>query len=232
MSIYNSSSLEYYVYAYLREDGSPYYIGKDKSNRLNSKQRTSSLPKNKSNIIIIQDKLTEKSALFLEQVYISFYGRKDNETGILRNLTDGGEGTSGRIVSEETKIKLRKPKKDTKNYRGTYIETHIKNCAEANRKKAKDPKFIEKLRKPKSAKTRENMKGEKSQKHIENMRKSKIGIKIPINSIHSKNAIQRGTHNFQYKNANSIVDICPFCKKSGSRPGMKRWHFEKCKEKV
>ena len=106
MSIYNSSSLEYYVYAYLREDGSPYYIGKGKSNRLNSKQRTSSLPKNKSNIIIIQDKLTEKSALFLEQVYISFYGRKDNETGILRNLTDGGEGTSGRIVSEETKIKL------------------------------------------------------------------------------------------------------------------------------
>ena len=83
MSIYNSSSLEYYVYAYLREDGSPYYIGKGKSNRLNSKQRTSSLPKNKSNIIIIQDKLTEKSALFLEQVYISFYGRKDNETGIL-----------------------------------------------------------------------------------------------------------------------------------------------------
>ena len=231
MSIYNLSSLEYYVYAYLREDGSPYYIGKGKSNRLNSKQRISNLPKNKSDIVIIQDKLSEKSALFLEQVYISFYGRKDNETGILRNMTDGGEGTSGRIVSEETKIKLRKPKKDTKNYKGTYTETHIKRCAEANRKKAKDPKFIEKLRKPKSYDARENMKGKKSQQHIENMRNSKIGIKMPINSIHAKKAIQQGTHNFQVKNANSILETCPFCNKSGSRPGMKRWHFEKCKEK-
>jgi hypothetical protein len=39
---------------------------------------------------------------------IDFWGRKDNGTGILRNLTDGGEGCSGAILSEETKKKISK----------------------------------------------------------------------------------------------------------------------------
>jgi hypothetical protein len=32
---------------------------------------------------------------------IAFYGRIDNGTGCLRNLTDGGEGVTGRIQPEE-----------------------------------------------------------------------------------------------------------------------------------
>jgi hypothetical protein len=36
---------------------------------------------------------------------IAFLGRKDLGTGILRNKTDGGEGSSGAIVSEETRRK-------------------------------------------------------------------------------------------------------------------------------
>ena len=37
----------YYTYAYLREDKTPYYIGKGKGYRINSKQRNIKPPKDK-----------------------------------------------------------------------------------------------------------------------------------------------------------------------------------------
>ena len=96
----------YYVYAYLREDGTPYYIGKGKGNRAWSKNHRIAVP-SKDRIQIIQALLSEKESIELEQYWITFYGRKDLGTGILRNLTDGGEGSSGYTHSNETKEKIR-----------------------------------------------------------------------------------------------------------------------------
>jgi len=96
----------YYTYAYLREDKTPYYIGKGKGKRIYSTTRTLKLPKDKSRIILLKQNLTEEKAFRHEIYMIALFGRKDLGTGILRNLTDGGEGASGRILTEETKKKI------------------------------------------------------------------------------------------------------------------------------
>lgn len=90
----------YYVYAYLREsDNTPYYIGKGKGDRAYRKHNVS-VPNDKTKIVFLHENLPESEAFEMEKFYIGKYGRKDVGTGILRNLTDGGEGASGLIVTE------------------------------------------------------------------------------------------------------------------------------------
>ncbi len=103
----------FYVYAYLREDDTPYYIGKGSFYRSNSKHYNnygSSVPRDKQRIQIIQENMLEHEAFELERSLIAQYGRKDIGTGILRNLTDGGEGTSGRVATPEQREKIRRSK--------------------------------------------------------------------------------------------------------------------------
>ena len=106
----------FYVYAYLRSKDSnhgkkysPYYIGKGKDRRAFSTcRRRAPVPKNKNFVVFIQEGLTEKEAFALEKYCIKLYGRLDVGTGILRNFTDGGEGASGSVISEDTRRKLSK----------------------------------------------------------------------------------------------------------------------------
>lgn len=50
--------------------------------------------------------LTHSEAILKEIELISKYGRINNKTGILCNLTDGGEGSVGRIFKHSTETKL------------------------------------------------------------------------------------------------------------------------------
>ena len=82
--------MHYYTYAYLREDRTPYYIGKGTGKRIYSKNKTIKPPKDKSRIIYLKQNLTEAEAFRHEIYMIDVFGRKDLGTGILHNLTDGG----------------------------------------------------------------------------------------------------------------------------------------------
>jgi hypothetical protein len=127
----------YYVYAYLRENQTPYYIGKGKNDRAYSAKHNCPVPKDRSRIIILEQNLDEQSALDLEELLIKHYGRKDLGTGILHNKTDGGRspvlygeanGMTGKHHTEETldrirNSKLGKPRRNDKRIHCTLCAT-------------------------------------------------------------------------------------------------------------
>lgn len=89
----------------MREDGTPYYVGKGKGSRAFVTQGHSCSPPPR-NRIEIRHVFDESSAFVLERFLIAFYGRKDNGTGILRNHSDGGEGLAGHTFSQNTRDKI------------------------------------------------------------------------------------------------------------------------------
>jgi hypothetical protein len=90
------------VYAFCRENGTFYYIGKGRPKRpYESRKEGIKPPKDQSRILILHENLAEKVAFQYEKDLIAFYGRKDKNEGGLYNMTDGGEGVSGWVPSPD-----------------------------------------------------------------------------------------------------------------------------------
>jgi hypothetical protein len=133
----------FYTYAYLREDRTPYYIGKGTGDRVYYKARRDiKPPKDKSRIIYLKQNLTEEEAFKHEIYMIAVFGRVDLGTGILHNRTNGGEGVSGHIKSEETKRKISEVHKGK-----THSEETKRKMSEALKGKPGTPRSEETKRK-------------------------------------------------------------------------------------
>jgi len=126
----------FYVYIFRRPDNHdpfykwlscPFYVGKGCNGRINEHRWEFSAYKNGKEVQNIYKNrvinkllkngldyeeeyyainLTEEEAFALEIELIAFYGRENNGTGILTNMTDGGEGISGFSHLEESKQKI------------------------------------------------------------------------------------------------------------------------------
>ena len=220
---------EYYVYLYLREDETPYYVGKGKGNRAFSKSgRSVHLPLDKTKIIFYSKNLTEDEAFKLEKELIKKYGRKDNGTGILTNLTDGGEGISGQIHSEESKNKIRCAKNNPEALKKASEKTKAwnKNNPEARKKASEKVKEFFKNpenRKKHSEKAKENFKNPEVRKKVSDQLKEYF--KNPENR---KKASEKGKQYF--KNPENIKKLSERAKEYFKNPENRKKASEKRKQ--
>ena len=107
---------EYYTYAYLREDRTPYYIGKGKGNRAYVDHKGYVFVPPEDRVLILKHFDNEEDAFKHEIYLIGVFGRKDLGTGILWNRTNGGDGTSGAILTETTRSKMSQSRLGEKNH--------------------------------------------------------------------------------------------------------------------
>ena len=95
---------KYYTYAYLREDGTPYYIGKGSGNRIHRQHSVNIPPEDRR--VFLKQNLTEEEAFSHEVEMIEYYGRKCMG-GLLENRAPGGKQPPKHTEhTEETKQKI------------------------------------------------------------------------------------------------------------------------------
>lgn len=129
----------FYIYRHIRLDiNEPFYIGigtkPKKFNTYTEEYRRAFkscdrkqiwkniVSKTEFKVDIIYESNNYEEIQNMEKYFISLYGRKNNGTGILSNLTDGGEGSHGRIW---------KPTKE-----------HIEKVIESNKRRKLTPEHL------------------------------------------------------------------------------------------
>ncbi len=203
---------KFYVYAYYEleqynKGGLPFYMGKGSGRRISyhlrncqnkaldvyntlfyRKLRKMRLQGYKPKVVKIIDNLLEKEALALEVIFIQLIGRRNLKTGSLCNLTNGGDGVSGHIVS----VAVRKRMSDA--HKGKILtEEWRRNIGLANKglhRSEKTKRLIGNCRRGKhhSEETKRRLslyfKGKKHSSETRN-RMSKIALRRPVNAFDS-----------------------------------------------
>ena len=115
-------SQQFYTYIYIDPKHCiPIYVGKGKGNRVwshfKAKSHLGNLLRKRqaegfSTMPMIFTQESEETALAMEQTLIDWYGRADLSKGTLFNLTDGGEGNSGAVRTDDFKTNLSRVNKN------------------------------------------------------------------------------------------------------------------------
>ncbi len=138
-----------YIYMYLDQNNIPFYIGKGKGDRYrvykhlyrNSNKLVTDKIKeigiNNIKICFLNTDLTNSEAVCMEKYWISGVGRYNLDKGPLCNLTDGGTGNNGYVMTLEHKQKISMAMKGKKGNRTGCIlsEETRKKISEGNKGK-------------------------------------------------------------------------------------------------
>jgi len=104
-----------YVYQHIRKDtNQPFYIGIGsdlnfyRANKFSERNEIWERIKKKTEILveILHNNIEWGEACKIEIELIKKYGRINNKTGFLSNMTDGGEGTLNKVINEDTRYLL------------------------------------------------------------------------------------------------------------------------------
>lgn len=170
---------------------------------------------NPTDIILLEAQLLE-----------SLDAKHDKNSYNLHN-GDGNFTTAGITMSEDWRQKISKG--NTGKKRSTESKENYKR---ANQLKAKDPAYLEKLRKPKpeghGEKVSKATKGvAKTPEHKKAMSEARKGKSTGPCSDVRKEAISKAL-----KGKSTLPSVtCPHCGLEG-RSNMQRWHFDNCRKKV
>lgn len=178
-----------YVYRHIRLDkNEPFYIGigsKEGFYRAYEKRKRNKIwnditSKSDYSVDILFEDISWEDACKKEIEFIKLYGRINNKTGVLCNLTDGGDGIYGVVRSVEHREKLR-------------IANTGKIVSQETREKLRKANLGKKQSKETKQKRSDSLKGRKlSKEHIEKVRLKNIGKKRSIESINKMIASKVG----------------------------------------
>lgn len=240
------------------DGGHTYYVGQGTYNRPYNphpykglKRNPCIKPKDKNQIVIIKDNLTEQEAKDLEIELIAKHGRLDLGEGYLVNKTDGGEGTNGYIVSEETRKKMSEANKGK-----IFTEETRRRLSEANKGKIKTEETRRKLSEANKGKNHPNFgkslseetkrkisKAHKGRIHTEEFRrkisKATKGRVVSEETKRKMSEARKGiprTEESRRKMSETTLKnmpliTCTHCGHTGKGSAMYRWHNDNCKHK-